>query len=32
MKNTNHMFENPEPKGTPTTLMTFIVIIEAIRN
>jgi len=26
------MFESPEPQGTPTILMPFIVIIEEIRN
>jgi hypothetical protein len=32
IKNTNHIFENLVPQGTPTILIPFIVIIETISN
>nr|QZK21315.1 ATP synthase F0 subunit 6 [Amitermes sp. ANIC 0041]QZK21965.1 ATP synthase F0 subunit 6 [Amitermes sp. QLD_104] len=32
IKNTNHMFEHLVPQGTPTMLMSFMVIIETISN
>ncbi|PNF23726.1 ATP synthase subunit a, partial [Cryptotermes secundus] len=32
INNTNHIFENLVPQGTPSPLMPFIVCIETIRN